>query len=97
MPSTAHTTLAGTGLYGPMCNHLTTQLSIAKKMSRVEGWSEIDETTRRERYFSALLDDLKVDRALFSTALQRIPVTDDPDGIEARSVNTFGRFSSEPR
>ena len=32
--------LAEAALYGPMCSHLSTQLSIANKMSRVEGWSE---------------------------------------------------------
>ena len=31
--------LAQAEMYGPMCNHLSTQLVIAKKMSRVPGWS----------------------------------------------------------
>lgn len=82
--------LAQAEMYGPMCNHLSAQLVIAKKMSRVPGWSESAETERREQYFATLVDDLKADRALFKLGqLPKIPVSDDPDGIEARSTNTF--------
>ena len=90
--------LAEAALYGPMCSHLLKQVTIANKMSQVEGWSEIEETERRVRYYDSLLDDLKVDRALFNAAtLQKLPVTEDPDGIEARSTNTFWSILSRAK
>ena len=82
--------LAESGLYGPLTPFLAKQVSRAKEVSTAVGWDGATEMERREEWFNDREDAHRVDRATYARLpLQKVRATDDPEGFEARSFNTF--------
>ena len=82
--------IAEGGAFGQLGKFLSKQLSQAKVMSEVQGWSQEGELKRREEWYNAKTRECKVDRARYmGLTLNKIPVKDDPDNIEARCFTTF--------
>ena len=62
-------------------------------MSSAPGWTEVSEMDRRRSWYKARVEDLKWERAAGKNEPPKsIPVKADPDGIKARSEQTFWRI-----
>ncbi len=84
---------ADVDLHGPLSGFLLSRLKIANRMSSAPGWTEVSEMDRRRSWYNARVEDLKWERAAGKNEPPKsIAVKADPDGIKARSEQTFWRI-----
>ena len=81
-------------LHGPPGKFLMSRLEVANRRSSAPGWSEVGELDRRRDWYSAQTEALKTNRAAAGKDAEHlcVPVSADPDGIKARSFQSFWRI-----